>query len=98
MASALSTGTYPNKCKFFTSALLLLSGMDTNNSLLFDVNFVRFKPSSLHVLITLLIRIFAAAKSSTDLNRSSTCKLFCATSTASLPNSVTLSTDVLLNA
>ena len=65
MPNVLSTG----KFKSFTPGLLLSSGMEINNSLLFDINFVRLNPPLLHILMTFFTRVFAVSRSSTDFNR-----------------------------
>ena len=52
MPNALST----SKFKSFTLGLLLSSGMEINNFLLFDINFVRLNPPLLHILMKFFTR------------------------------------------
>ena len=58
--------------KSFTPGLLLSSGMETNNSLLFGINLVRLNPPLQYILNTFLTGVFAVSRSSTNFNKSST--------------------------
>ena len=61
MHNAFPTGVPLNKFKSFTPGLLLSSVMEINNSLLFDINFLRSNQPLLHILMTFFTRVFAVS-------------------------------------
>ena len=67
--NALSVGRSPDKFLSFVPCHLCCSGIDCNNSLLFETNFVRLKSLDLHILITSFTSCLAMFILHTDFKR-----------------------------
>ena len=70
--NASSVERLPEKSLSFAPCHLCCSGIDCNNSLLFETNFLRLKPPDLHILITSFRSCLAMFILPTDFKRSST--------------------------
>ena len=93
--NALSVGRSPDKSLSFVPCHLCCSGIDCNNSSLFETNFARLKPPDLNILITSFTSCLAMFILLADFKNSSTKKLLRSVLAAALPNSASLSTAVL---
>ena len=67
--NASSVERSPDKSLSFVPCHLCCSGIDCNNSLLFETNFLRLKPPDLHILITSFTSCLAMFILHTDFKR-----------------------------